>query len=1427
MLVTVLLGLLALAAVALLLALPAAEGSPEPPPSGDWNIGAGETVSHSDRTFDLRGDLNVRGSLTLVDCTLWVWSSSGAPNSVDVSPSGSLTLVRTEVGAGDPLAPYVMRAQAGSILSVTGSTFYRAGVGTASDGRDSGFHIATDGSISTSVFDHCFIGLWLQADGVTVDDCDFFDCEVGIAVVESTQVSVDACDFVRCGIAVVCDTSELDLEALTSVACGEGLIAFSSQITATGCTVAAFERIGMGFYGGQASVANSTFQDGEGDALVVSGGKGYLTDLRFSDCVNDMRVVSSEVWVTNTSHLRTEDAALLAHRSIVHVDGMSTVDSYWGLRGRWATGEVRDLRTINATFSIEVVLCDGLRIDRLSVEGNATGQTNQNARGIYAVESTLDVRDSTMYNTRNGMYLDSVSGLVENVTVRRCTREGVIVRQCTGLLLRRVNVTAATDGFLFTIYSASRLEDCLSLANRDVGFNFTSGARDTLVRCNASGCGMGASVYIASPRLVGCALYQCDALGRPIDMSFGFRSEEGAPVLEHSVVTGAEYGVYLTASSARLTNVTFVDIDAHCVSILGSSGDVVERCTITGVLGCSGVVIVAARSPVLRDNHIFNLTYGVSIYNGSIVSLIGNTIEDIDWDGVTVLLDCIVTLEGNTIRDCRSNSLQVGYNSQATVRGDTYEGVGVETVCVLLGSTLDMDGCTITRSSIGVNGIDAPRVHVLHTDFRDNNQGIRVGIGEMSERVDLTVEGCYFYNHSSYSVGASDTDVTVRGCTFLDNIGGIQVWNATSPVRIEDCTLVGSWLFGVQVDGGTVDWQVRGSCRVLSSDIEAAVDMTVHPGARLEMEEAKVTLGGTARHWSMTDATVSLRRVAFKAPGGCPFRVVGGSLELVNSTFEGIGPAWNSDPLDLGISMEGSNLVARDTLILRSRAGLSFDGVEAELVNVTVSECMEHGVLAYNSEIMMSACVVERIAQGPSLRLVDCDLKAEGTTLSLSKSGLVMGRGTAMLWNCSIGGMAASCVNLTDGDAVLVNTTHVEGQVHVGGGGRLEAWWYVSARVVWANLSELPEVEVTIEDGTQRLVASMSPDPAGRVAAVAVLAYEATSSGATPWGPHQVIARLHGFEVKVRLELVASVDVELRLLDETPPVITVASPSAAESWQTSNVLAVHGQAVDAGSGTRTVEARLDYDKTYTSEGTGFLFELHTFSGRHVVILKATDWAGNSINTTLVIWVETTPLGLALTKPIDVTSTNADSIEIVGIVTRPGTTVRVNSALANVTANRFTIRYGLVEGLNSLKVEATDVYGHRAVQNLTVWVDRKPPELVVTSPLSVNTSMRWVTVEGRAGPDANVTINNVPVLMRGGAFDVRYPVGVGESFVVVRATDGVGNEAVVRILVDREMEDEPVDEPNTWEVVPFVVLIPLLMAVVWYAIERPDRWGDRK
>ncbi|MCK5253093.1 MAG: hypothetical protein KAQ96_09080, partial [Thermoplasmata archaeon] len=318
-------------------------------------------------------------------------------------------------------------------------------------------------------------------------------------------------------------------------------------------------------------------------------------------------------------------------------------------------------------------------------------------------------------------------------------------------------------------------------------------------------------------------------------------------------------------------------------------------------------------------------------------------------------------------------------------------------------------------------------------------------------------------------------------------------------------------------------------------------------------------------------------------------------------------------------------------------------------------------------------------------------------------------------------------------------------------------------------------------------MANGTPDGAGMVRDLIILASINEEGMVTLTGPHTAIADLRGYTVDVAVNLTSSQTVILDLKDDEPPVFQMRAPQEIEIWTKTSTVWVFGVAFDAGAGTETVRVKIDSAlRSWKVEGEVFSFNITLAEGLHLVDLVATDLAGNEAVHTIVLHVETTPIAMSPPEPADGTKTRESSVLLHGRLSRnEDVTVRINRVLADIDENSlWSLQVDLQDGENGFSILVEDIYGHETWANITIWADWTPPDLRLTSALDVNTTEEWVEVAGYVDEDARVYIQGSLVLLRDGRFSIKYPVYVDESAIVVRAVDKIGNEREVQVLVYR-------------------------------------------
>lgn len=177
--------------------------------------------------------------------------------------------------------------------------------------------------------------------------------------------------------------------------------------------------------------------------------------------------------------------------------------------------------------------------------------------------------------------------------------------------------------------------------------------------------------------------------------------------------------------------------------------------------------------------------------------------------------------------------------------------------------------------------------------------------------------------------------------------------------------------------------------------------------------------------------------------------------------------------------------------------------------------------------------------------------------------------------------------------------------------------------------------------------------------------------------------------------------------------------------------------------------------------------------------------------------DTTPLSfeLPLRKPtIEKLPefTNKESITISGSSNAEVTlTLFVNGTktgktTADAGGNFSFVNVALKEGLNLLKVVATNSKEETQEQISLITLDKTKPELSITAPKNGETfpdDTKSITVKGKSEPDATVLINLIQAITNAdGSFSYVLTVTPGENKIEIKSTDQAGNVITEKLTV---------------------------------------------
>jgi len=255
----------------------------------------------------------------------------------------------------------------------------------------------------------------------------------------------------------------------------------------------------------------------------------------------------------------------------------------------------------------------------------------------------------------------------------------------------------------------------------------------------------------------------------------------------------------------------------------------------------------------------------------------------------------------------------------------------------------------------------------------------------------------------------------------------------------------------------------------------------------------------------------------------------------------------------------------------------------------------------------------------------------------------------------------------------------------------------------------------------------------------------------------------------------ATLDVALNI-DKTPPALTSATdpPPNANGWNNTDTT-VTFSATDSLSGVTSVTPPV----TLTTEGAG-----------QVVSGTATDTAGNTNIASVAVSIDKAAPSVAINSPQNWAIVNETPVTV------SGTTTETLSGIAEVTCNgdfailsdpAFTCDVPLIDGANSIVVDATDVAGNAGSSSISVNLVVGGLEITITSPAPgsvVNVSSILVkgVVDAQPGTEVGVTVNGFPAAVQENTFTALIPVTPDTTSLTAVATTAGGITASQTIAI---------------------------------------------
>ncbi len=251
--------------------------------------------------------------------------------------------------------------------------------------------------------------------------------------------------------------------------------------------------------------------------------------------------------------------------------------------------------------------------------------------------------------------------------------------------------------------------------------------------------------------------------------------------------------------------------------------------------------------------------------------------------------------------------------------------------------------------------------------------------------------------------------------------------------------------------------------------------------------------------------------------------------------------------------------------------------------------------------------------------------------------------------------------------------------------------------------------------------------------------------------------------------------------DTTPPSLSVSSPAA-------NALTNQKTITISGTAEKNALIKIGSNSVYADENGKHSIPANLTEGANNVKVTASDAAGNSVDVTLPVTLDSIAPALSVTSPGDGAILTTPNVTLKG-TKETSAAVTVNGVSATgAAADTFEKSLTLSQGENIITVEAQDAAGNKTTLQRKVTYSPSGLSLEVTSPLlDFLTSVETMNVTG-ATNGVQATVNGDPAAITSGAFSksIAFSQGEKEYTVTVTATDAQNNTATItrKVTLDK-------------------------------------------
>ncbi len=251
-------------------------------------------------------------------------------------------------------------------------------------------------------------------------------------------------------------------------------------------------------------------------------------------------------------------------------------------------------------------------------------------------------------------------------------------------------------------------------------------------------------------------------------------------------------------------------------------------------------------------------------------------------------------------------------------------------------------------------------------------------------------------------------------------------------------------------------------------------------------------------------------------------------------------------------------------------------------------------------------------------------------------------------------------------------------------------------------------------------------------------------------------------------------------LDTSAPILTINEPADSSVTNIASVN-VSGNVSD---GIVTVNG-----DTVVVDGSGnFTTSVTLVEGGNTITVEATDEAGNVTSDSRYLTLDTSSPVLTITEPADSSITNISSVNVSGNVSDGTVTVNGDSVVVDGSGN-FTTSVTLLEGGNTITIEAIDEAGNVTSDTRFLTLDTVAPALVISYPVDGSTTdSSAIHVKGVITEATGVSLmvnNDTAAVAQDGSFSYIVNLTEGNNVINLVVTDEAGNSTLDSVSVFRQ------------------------------------------